>query len=85
MSSLDIVMPQLGLTMTEGRVVTWHVSPGQAVTAGQVVATIESEKTQEDVLAETAGVLEQIVKQEGEVAAIGEVIGRLGAGGGSSR
>jgi pyruvate dehydrogenase E2 component (dihydrolipoamide acetyltransferase) len=77
LSSSDIVMPQLGLTMTEGRVVTWHVAVGDSVECGQVVATIESEKTQEDVVAEADGVLEAIVTPEGEVAAIGAPIGRL--------
>lgn len=74
-------MPQLGLTMTEGRVVEWRVAVGDAVSLGQCVATIESEKTQEDVLAESDGILVEIVASADETVPVGGVIGRIRVGG----
>lgn len=60
----EILMPKLGLTMTEGTVDTWYKSPGDTVEKGEVIATISSEKLTHDVEAPAAGVLVKIVTEE---------------------
>ncbi len=67
-------MPKLGLTMEEGTLVEWQVSPGESFIAGQVCAIIETDKILNDVQAPAAGRLVQILVQAGEVAAIGAPI-----------
>ena len=50
-------MPKLGLTMTEGTITEWVAAPGQAVTKGSVIMTIETDKVQEEVEAGGDGIL----------------------------
>ncbi len=79
----DLLMPKLGLTMTEGLVAQWCVAPGQAFSAGDVLFVVETEKVANDIEAETDGVLEAILTAEGETADVGTVVARY-AGPGAS-
>ncbi len=71
-----LVMPKLGLTMTEGMVASWEVAPGQAFETGTVLVVVESEKASYEVEAPAAGTLEEIVVQESETVAVGAPIAR---------
>lgn len=75
-----ILMPKLGLTMTEGTVDTWYKQPGDSVEKGEVIATISSEKLTHDVEAPEAGVL-QIVTEEAGEQLCKEPIGYIGEAG----
>lgn len=63
----EIVMPKLGLTMTEGTVEKWHVKEGDQVEQGQVLVEISSEKLTNEVEAPEAGVILKILAEEGDV------------------
>lgn len=52
-----IVMPKLGMTMTEGTIIEWHKEIGDAVEQGEAVLTISSEKLNQELEAPIAGVL----------------------------
>jgi pyruvate dehydrogenase E2 component (dihydrolipoamide acetyltransferase) len=69
-----IAMPKWGLEMTEGTVLHWHVREGDAVTRGQVLMEIETEKVSNELEAEADGVLRRIVATEGDVRPIGELL-----------
>jgi pyruvate dehydrogenase E2 component (dihydrolipoamide acetyltransferase) len=73
----DVRMPKLGLTMTEGSVSEWMVAPGDAVTKGQVLLVIETEKVAHDVEAEHDGTLVDIVVPAGETVDVGTLLGRI--------
>lgn len=60
-----LVMPKLGLTMSEGVIETWHVKEGDEVSAGDVVAEISSEKLTNEVEANEDGTIIKIVAEEG--------------------
>ncbi|WP_139993910.1 dihydrolipoamide acetyltransferase family protein [Kurthia sp. Dielmo] len=75
-----ILMPKLGLTMTEGTVDAWYKQAGDSVEKGEVIATISSEKLTHDVEAPEAGVL-QIVTAEEQEQVCKEPIGYVGAAG----
>ncbi|MDF1873495.1 dihydrolipoamide acetyltransferase family protein [Vannielia sp.] len=77
----DLVMPKFGLTMTEGLLTEWHVAPGAAFHAGDVLFTVETEKVANDVEAEADGVLAEIVVAEGESVPVGEPVARLAQAG----
>ncbi|MDQ3701902.1 MAG: E3 binding domain-containing protein, partial [Chloroflexota bacterium] len=62
-----IKMPQLGVTMTEAKVVSWLKAEGDAVRKGDAVATIETDKINAEVEASVDGVLRRIVAAEGTV------------------
>lgn len=62
----EIRMPQFGVSMETGTVAQWFKAEGDTVKAGDVLASIETEKLTNDVVSEVDGVLLKIVAQEGE-------------------
>ena len=70
----DVIMPKLGLTMTEGLVAEWLVEDGATVKAGEPVFVVETDKADLDVEAEADGVLVREV-QAGETVPIETVVG----------
>jgi len=75
-----LLMPKLGLTMTEGLLAEWRVKPGQAFAAGDVLLVVETEKIANEIEAQSAGVLGEILVGEGETVPVGTVIATLGEG-----
>lgn len=71
----EILVPKLGLTMTEGVLVEWMVRPGEAFKVGQGLFVVESEKAANEMGAEADGTLLEITAQEGETLPCGAVIG----------
>ncbi|HCU90665.1 MAG TPA: hypothetical protein DGR97_12010, partial [Gammaproteobacteria bacterium] len=70
-----IRLPQLGLTMTEGMMVEWMVTPGAAVRAGDVLYVVETDKIANEILADRDGVLESILVQVDETVPVGTILG----------
>ena len=73
----ELVMPKFGLTMTEGLLSEWHVGPGDAFRAGQLLYTVETEKVANEVEAEIDGTLSEILVSEGETVAVGTPVARI--------
>jgi pyruvate dehydrogenase E2 component (dihydrolipoamide acetyltransferase) len=71
----ELLMPKLGLTMTEGVMVEWMIAPGAAYKAGDSIFIIESEKAAVEVPAEADGVLLEITAQAGDTVPVGSPIG----------
>ncbi len=67
-------MPSSGMAMTEGAIVEWRVAVGDAVSVGQVVVEIETDKTNAEIETEQAGVVAQLLYQPGDVVPVGEPI-----------
>src|SRR5215813_9402285 len=63
--SINILMPALSPTMTEGKLAKWHVKEGDAVKSGQVICEIETDKATMEVEAVDEGKVGQIVVPEG--------------------
>src|SRR6202012_4807184 len=63
--SINILMPALSPTMTEGKLAKWHVKVGDPVKSGQVVCEIETDKATMEVEAVDEGKIGQILVQEG--------------------
>lgn len=74
----EIVMPKLGLTMSEGLINKWIVKEGDTVAAGDPVLEISSEKLTSEVEAPAAGVILKIVRGEGETVPCKQVIAWVG-------
>lgn len=73
----DILMPQMGLSVTEGTIMKWRVAVGDRVVAGETVCEITTDKTDAEVVASTDGVVVEILAIEGDVISIGAPIGRI--------
>jgi len=74
----NIIMPQGGQDITEGRVVKWLKNEGEKVSKGEIACEVETEKATFEVEAPIDGVLLKIVVDAGKVAPIFSVIGVLG-------
>jgi pyruvate dehydrogenase E2 component (dihydrolipoamide acetyltransferase) len=73
----DVVMPQLGLTMTEGSVTSWLKKPGDPVQKGEMLFTVETDKVEMEVEAIHSGYLDEILVLPGKVVPVGTVIASL--------
>src|SRR5512145_3146242 len=71
---MDVLMPQLGETVAEGKITQWFKAPGEAVAPGDNLFEIETDKTSMEVPATAAGVLAEIRAAVGEVVPVGAVV-----------
>jgi pyruvate dehydrogenase E2 component (dihydrolipoamide acetyltransferase) len=77
----DVTMPRLSDSMEEGTVLKWLVDEGGEVKRGEPLVEIETDKANMTYDADADGVLIEILAQEGDTLAIGEVIARIGEAG----
>jgi len=73
-SAAQITMPALSSTMKEGKVVSWLVSEGDEISAGDAIMVVESDKADMDVEAFEDGVVAKILVEEGEMAPVGQAV-----------
>jgi dihydrolipoamide dehydrogenase len=78
--SVEITMPQLSDTMTEGTVIKWHKKEGDKIRGGEEVAEIETDKATMPMEAFDSGTLAVIVAREGQKVNVGQVIGVIATG-----
>jgi 2-oxoglutarate dehydrogenase E2 component (dihydrolipoamide succinyltransferase) len=79
---IELKIPEVGESITEVEVGGWLKKPGEAVRKDEVLVTLESEKATVELPAPDSGTITQILKQKGDVAKVGEVIGYLDKGAG---
>ena len=72
-------MPKAGIDMTEGQIVKWLKNEGDAVTEGEIILEIMTDKTSMEIEAEASGILLKIVHPDGDTVPVAEVIGYIGA------
>lgn len=74
----DFVMPSLGADMEAGRLVEWHVKPGDTVARGDIIATVETDKAAIDVEVWEDGIVEALLVSEGTRVPVGTPLARIG-------
>jgi pyruvate dehydrogenase E2 component (dihydrolipoamide acetyltransferase) len=77
---MEVLMPQLGETVTEGKITVWFKSVGDAVAPGDNLFEIETDKVSMEVPATSAGVLKEIRVKQGEVAPVSAIVAVIGDG-----
>ena len=77
----EVLMPKLGLTMTEGTIEEWKHKEGDSVKKGDILFSVATDKLTNDVEAEADGVLLKILLPEGETAPCKAVIAYIGEAG----
>jgi pyruvate dehydrogenase E2 component (dihydrolipoyllysine-residue acetyltransferase) len=81
---MNILMPQLGETVSEGKITKWFKSAGDAVKPGDNLFEIETDKVSMEVPATSAGVLSEIRVGVGEVALVGAIVAVIAGEGGAA-
>src|SRR5690242_6524467 len=78
---MDVLMPQLGETVAEGKITKWFKAAGDKVAPGDNLFEIETDKTSMEVPATESGVLAEVRVAEGEIAPVGAVVAVISASG----
>ncbi|HET8913098.1 MAG TPA: 2-oxoglutarate dehydrogenase complex dihydrolipoyllysine-residue succinyltransferase [Ktedonobacteraceae bacterium] len=78
--SVEIRVPSLGESIVDAVIASWLKKEGESVKQGETLLELETDKINVEVAAEQDGVLQQISKHEGDVVAVGDVIGMIGEG-----
>ena len=73
--STEVLLPKIGFSMNEGVLTRWLVDDGAAVTQGQPLYELESEKSVQEVEAPATGILKIVVTPNGEPVPVGTVLG----------
>jgi pyruvate dehydrogenase E2 component (dihydrolipoamide acetyltransferase) len=81
---MDVLMPQLGETVAEGKITKWFVAPGTAVKPGDNLFEIETDKVSMEVPSITTGTLTEIRVQAGAVAPVGAIVAIIAGEGGAT-
>ena len=74
MANSPIIMPKLGLTMTEGLLAEWSVAPGDEVRAGDVLFIVETDKISTEVEARGDGRIIELLVKPGETVEVGATL-----------
>jgi pyruvate/2-oxoglutarate dehydrogenase complex dihydrolipoamide acyltransferase (E2) component len=84
-AGVDVVMPQMGVSVSEGTVVEWRKQVGDEVERDEVICSISTDKIDTDVEAPAAGTLTEILVDVGTTVDVGTVLAVIGGEGGTAR
>lgn len=79
--SIEVVMPKMGESIQEGKILRWVKNVGDKVERDEVILEISTDKVDTEVPSPSAGVITQIMFQEGDTVEVGKVICVLGGDG----
>ena len=82
--SVEVAVPAMGESVTEGTLSTWLKKPGDAVAKDETIVEIETDKVAVEVPSPVDGVMGEILVQEGETVGIGTVIAKISGGAGAA-
>ena len=77
MSQVNVEMPKMGESITEGTVIAWHKQPGDRVKQDEILLEIGTDKVDTEVPSPQEGVLTEALVEEGDTVEVGTVIARL--------
>src|SRR4051812_23890887 len=82
--TVDVVMPAMGESVSEGVILEWSKQQGEAVAADETIVEISTDKVDAEVPSPASGTVAEILAQAGDTVSVGQVIGRLTATNGAS-
>src|ERR671936_9899 len=77
-TATDVVMPQMGVSVSEGTITRWLKQEGEHVEADEPLLEISTDKVDTEVPSPGSGTLTQILVQEGETVEVGTKLGQIG-------
>lgn len=78
---MDIKIPEIGESITEGTIASWLKKPGDVVKSGELLLELETDKVNLEITAESNGIMGKVLKQEGDTVYVGELVGTIDAAG----
>ena len=81
---MDVLMPQLGETVTEGTVIAWHKATGDPVKSDEILFEVSTDKVDTEVPAPADGVLSEILVEAGKTVPVGTRLAVIGGAGDSA-
>ena len=75
--TIEVEMPQMGESVTEGTILEWHVSEGEEVAEGDTVVEVSTDKIDAEVPAPAAGVITKILAAVDDTVAVGQVLAQI--------
>src|SRR3954451_21909454 len=75
--TVDIVMPQMGESVSEGTILEWHKEAGDAVAEDETIVEISTDKVDAEVPAPTAGTITEVLASAGDTVEVGQVLARM--------
>ncbi|MGH2923909.1 MAG: biotin/lipoyl-containing protein, partial [Solirubrobacterales bacterium] len=83
--TVQLLMPEMGESVTEGTVLEWHVSEGDAVEEGQTMVEVSTDKVDAEVPAPAAGTVTSILVQPDETVEVGKALAEIDPNGGGPK
>jgi 2-oxoglutarate dehydrogenase E2 component (dihydrolipoamide succinyltransferase) len=83
-TAVDVVMPQMGVSVSEGTITRWLKQEGEHIEADEPLLEISTDKVDTEVPSPASGTVTQILVQEGETVAVGTKLGQIGGAAGVS-
>src|SRR2546423_4778460 len=83
--AIDVVMPQMGVSVSEGTITKWLKQEGEQVEADEPLLEISTDKVDTEVPSPGSGVLSEILVQEGETVDVGTKLAVIGGDGASAQ
>src|SRR5215210_659584 len=80
-TAVDVVMPQMGVSVSEGTITKWLKQEGEQIQADEPLLEISTDKVDTEVPSPGSGVVQQILVQEGETVEVGTRLAVIGAAG----
>ncbi|HVN61424.1 MAG TPA: 2-oxoglutarate dehydrogenase, E2 component, dihydrolipoamide succinyltransferase [Gaiellaceae bacterium] len=80
-TAIEVVMPQMGVSVSEGTITKWLKQPGETVAADEPLLEISTDKVDTEIPSPTGGVVQEILVPEGETVEVGTVLATIAAGG----
>jgi pyruvate dehydrogenase E2 component (dihydrolipoamide acetyltransferase) len=77
-TAVEVVMPQMGVSVSEGTITKWLKQLGDTITADEPLLEISTDKVDTEVPSPATGVVQKILAQEGETVAVGTAIALIG-------
>jgi pyruvate dehydrogenase E2 component (dihydrolipoamide acetyltransferase) len=82
--AIDVVMPQMGVSVSEGTITKWLKQQGEQVEADEALLEISTDKVDTEVPSPGSGILTEILVQEGETVDVGTKLAVIGGEGGGA-
>ncbi len=79
-AEIEIVMPAMGESVTEGTILEWHKQPGDTVEGDEVIVEISTDKVDIEVPAPASGTITELLVDVGDTVAVGQPLARMLAG-----